>query len=278
MFKFAPPNDDPAALDGSELEPLAGLAQALRWFTARASHALFLSAMHETIANAALEGIAGRRNSPDTVYMLDRAVLNGLVLELRAIHDKDRRSLASKRIAEGLADPALRAELLRHCYWNSDEVPSVEAQMAYLDYVQRYTEIMSREERRSTRVDHPLSAKVQHVRLMSNREIAHSTLKQYRLSGADLAEVVMATCVLALAIQEAVGPFANDIDFAFTERRGYEAAGELLGVEVDSEPYNTNMIRTLLPKWVALGGEWPRYPEEFQRCPAVAEPARRWVK
>lgn len=278
MFNFAPPTDDPSALDGSELEPLTGLAQALRWFTARASHALFLSAMHETIANAALEGIAGRRSSPDTVYMLDRMVLNGLVLELRAIHDKDRRSLASKRIAEGLADAALRAELLSHCYWNSNDAPPLQMQMAYLDYVQRYTEIMSREEKRSTRADHPLAAKMQHIRLMSNREVAHSTLKQYRLSGSDLSEVVLATCVLAIAIQDAVGPFANDVDFAWTERRGYEAAGELLGVEVDSDPYNTNMIRTLLPKWVEVGGEWPRYPDDFRRCPGVAEPARRYVK
>jgi hypothetical protein len=163
-----------------------------------------------------------------------------------------------------LVDPVAREGLERyladgsHCRAMND----VEERGRYFAYLQRYAAIMA-PPKGAEMPAHPLAAKVDLIRRMTNKSIAHSTLDNYALGGDDLSEVVLASVIIACAIESAIGDAAVSSDFAAIESSGYIAAGGILGVEVDSSPYNVRMIKGFLPAWVASGEEFPEYPAGF---------------
>jgi hypothetical protein len=222
--------------------------------------------MHVTIETEAKTPASTRPLSPDALFMLRRAFLYSVILEARALHDRDGRSLGSCQIAKGLGDPVAREGLRKYLaeYPQGRVMQDVEQRDRYLDYVQRYCSVMG-PPKRARLPDHPLAAKVELVRRMANKAVAHSTLDDYTLGGEDLADVVIASMVVACAIEAAVGDAAIPRDFADIESSGYRAAGYLLHVEADPSSYNVNMIRGFLPVWVQSGIEFPRYPGDFQR-------------
>jgi hypothetical protein len=266
MFRFEPPRHDRSSFKSADLGAIGGLVQSLRWYNSRASLLLYFWGMHETIENEALKMSTSRPLSPDARYMLRRSVLHSVIIEVRALHDRDSRSLGSRQIAARLAEPETRAGLDNYLasFSQGRVMRDVDRRNQYLDYVQHYCSLMA-PANRAPIPDHPLSSKVELVRRMANKSVAHSTLDDYTLGGEDLGDVVIASIAVACAIESAVGNAATSNDFAVVEALGYKAAGHLLHVEVDSSPYNVNMIRGLLPAWIKLGGEFPNYPSDFRR-------------
>lgn len=266
MLLFDPPRHDPTTFTNADLDPVGGLVQSLRWYNSRASLLLYFWGMHVTIETEAKKPASARPLSSDALYMLRRAFLHSVILETRALHDRDGRSLGSCQIAKRLADPGARAGLHKYLadYPQGGVMQDVEQRERYLDYVQRYSFVMGPPKGRPL-PEHPLAVKVELVRRMANKAVAHSTLDDYTLGGEDLADVVIASVVVACAIEAAVGDAATANDFAAIESSGYRAAGHLLHVEADAAPYNVKMIRGFLPAWVKFGGEFPSYPGDFRR-------------
>jgi hypothetical protein len=266
MLRFEPPRHNPSSFTNADLDPVGGLVQSLRWFSSRASLLLYFWGMHETIETEAKKNASARPLSSDALYMLRRTFLYSVILEARALHDRDGRSLGSCQIAKRLADPVAREGLHKYLadFPQGRVMQDVEQRNRYLDYVQRYCAITA-PTKGAALPDHPLSTKVELVRRMANKAVAHSTLDDYTLGGEDLSDVVIASIVIACAIEAAVGNAAISNDFAVIESSGYRAAGHLLQVDVDSVPYNVNMIRGFLPGWVEFGTEFPNYPSDFQR-------------
>jgi hypothetical protein len=270
MLRFEPPRHDPARFTNADLGAVGGLVQSLRWFNSRASILLYCWGMHETNETEALKKASTRPLLEDTMFMLRRSILYSVILEVRALHDRDGKSLGSRQAFERLGDPIAREGL--HSYLRDHPQGRVMQDVAmrdrYLDYVQRYCGLMSAPVAASTTSDHPLSAKVELVRRMANKSVAHSTLDDYILGGEDLSDVVIATTVIACAIEAAIGDAAISNDLAIVESAGYRAAGQLLHVDVDHSPYNVSMIRAFLPDWIKSGCEFPNYPNDFRRPPS----------
>lgn len=269
MLKFEPPRHDLATFSDADLGAVDGLVQSLRWFESRASLLLYTWALHETLASEKIQGASTKPLTPDALYMLERYSLHSAIVELRALHDRNNKSLGSRQIFERLGEAEAREGLNRYLadFPQARAMNDVVERERYLDYIQRYTGLMRAPVRKSTAADHPLSAKTELVRRMANKTVAHSTLDAYTLGGGDLGEVVLASLVIACAIESAVGNAAISDDFATAESAGYRAAGSLLNVYADSEPYNVNMIRGFLPMWVRSGQEFPNYPSDFRISP-----------
>jgi len=266
MLKFEPPRHDHTSFTDADLGAVGGLVQSLRWYNSRASLLLYFWGMYQTLETEVQKQASRRPLSADATYMLRRAFLHSVILETRALHDRDSRSLGSCQIAKRLADPVARAGLHEYLarHPQGRVMEDVRQRDAYLDYVQRYCKLMAPAQKKAL-PDHPLGAKAELVRRMANKAVAHSTLDDYTLGGEDLRDVIVASIVIACAIEEAIGDAAIPNDFAVVESSGYRAAGHLLHVEVDTEPHNVNMIRGFLPGWIELGIEFPEYPAGFQR-------------
>lgn len=267
MFRFEPPRHDPATFTDADLGAVGGLVQSLRWFASRASLLLYSYGMHQTLETELLRKASSNPLPPDALYMLRRYFRDSVVSELRALHDRDNRSLGSRQIFERLGDQEARDGLHKYVrdYPHGRVMEDVPTRDAYLDYVRRYSGLMSAPLKASTIKDHVLSVKTELVRRMANKAIAHSTLDDYTLGGEDLGDVVLATLAIACAVEAAVGDAAISNDFAAIESSGYRAAGLLLNVEVDLTPHTINMIRGFLPGWVTFGIEFPNYPSDFGR-------------
>lgn len=273
MLKFKPARHDPGSFGAQDLDPVTGLVQSLRWFASRSSLLLYLWSMHQTIETEYKNPSSLRPLPPDVMFMLRRSILYSLILELRALHDRDAKSLGGAQIQIGLSDATSREGLREYMrdFVHVGSMPESAEREAYLDYVQRYSALMSAPDKRSTLNDHPLSAKIQLVRRMANKSVAHATLDEYMLGGEDLHDAVLATVTIASAITAVLGSAAISDDFAELESLGYRAAGLLLNVEVDASPHTVNMIRSLLPGWVKLGTEFPRYPDDFNSMGRTAD-------
>jgi hypothetical protein len=221
--------------------------------------------MHEEFETEAHSPRSAKSLPADAMYMLRRALLHSVILEIRALHDRDPKSLGSKQLAEKLSIPDTRSDFFDFLNEGSyDHVMQDEFQREiYLDYIKKYAGLMSAPNGKSKLYHHPLSSKTQLIRRMANKAVAHSTLDDYKLSGEDIADVVLASLTIACAIQAATGDASISKDLALVEKSGHEAAGLLLHVEVDSEPHHINMIRSFLPTWVGSGLEYPNYPGDF---------------
>lgn len=99
MLKFDPPRHDPASFTNADLGAVGGLVQSLRWYNSRASLLLYFWGMHETLETEVQNQASTRPLSADAIYMLRRAFLHSVILEARALHDRDGRSLGSCQIA-----------------------------------------------------------------------------------------------------------------------------------------------------------------------------------
>lgn len=265
MFRFEPPRHDPASFKDADLNAVEGLVQSLRWYNSRASLLLYFWGMYETLQNESTRRTSSRPLSADAHYMLRRALLHSVILEARALHDRDRRSLGSRQLAVALADPLAREGL--HGYLSSYPqgrvMQDLDLRNRHLDYVQHYCNLMA--PAKGTTAEHQLSKKVELVRRMANKAVAHSTLDSYTLGGEDLGDVVLASVAVACAIEAAVGDAAISNDLSVIETSGYRAASHILHVEADSTPYTVNTIRTLLPWWIKSGAEFPNFPSDFRR-------------
>lgn len=266
MLSFDPPRHDPSSFVNADLGAVGGLVQSLRWFNNRASLLLYSWSMHQTIETEALKKTSSRLLSEDAFNMLRRALLYSVLLEVRALHDRDGRSLGSRQIAERLADSVSREGLHKYLAENPQDrvMQDIERRNLYLDYIQRYCGLMA-PSKTMPLPNHVLSTKVALVHRMTNKTVAHSTLDDYTLGGEDLSDVVVATIVIACAIEAVMGDAAISYDFAEVESAGFRAAADLLHVDADSNPYTVNMIRGFLPDWVMFGQEFPRYPGDFLR-------------
>lgn len=266
MLRFEPSKHDPSSFTNADLGAVEGLVQSLRWFNSRASLLLYFWGMHETIETEALRGASTRPLSADAFYMLRRALLHSVILEVRALHDRDSRSLGSRQIANRLADPASRLGLHKYLtdHPQNRSMSDVDERNQYLDYIQHYCGLMA--PTRGEKVpEHPLGPKTELVRRMANKTVAHSTLDNYTLGGEDLSDVVIATIVIACAIEATLGDGAIPNDLAVVESLGYRAAGHILFIDTDPTPYNVNMARGFLPGWIKFRTEFPAYPSEFRR-------------
>lgn len=104
MLLFEPPRHDPATFTNADLGAVGGLIQSLRWFVSRSSLLLYSRGMYQTLETE-LQKMESRRPLPsDAFYMLRRYFRDGVVLELRALHDRDSRALGSRQIFERIGD------------------------------------------------------------------------------------------------------------------------------------------------------------------------------
>lgn len=266
MLKFAPPTIDPASFQDSDLGDLGGLVQSLRWFVSRSSLLIYFWSMHSAVEAEAQSPRSARPLPPHATYMLRRALLHSVILEIRALHDRNPKSLGSRQLADKLNLVSARADFNQFLTKNPHQrmMEDETRRDAYLDYVKRYAEIMSASDGKSTIQHHPLSSKTQLIRRMANKAVAHSTLDDYELGGNDIGDVVLGSLTIACAIEAAVGDVAISNDLARVETSGFEAAAMLLHTQVDSEPHQINMIRGFLPTWVSSGIEFPNYPADFE--------------
>lgn len=224
---------------------------------------LYCYGVHCSIENEKRDGAASRPLTLDALTVLDRTFRHGMLVEVRALYDRDISTLGSKRLAHALAHPAERARVDQYLEQlpHVGVMPDVSARHRYLDYVQRYCEVMSEDDDKSTSQHHPLAAKIRLVRRNVGKTVAHSTLDECPLSGHDLHDVVVATVVISCAIEAALGDAATSVDLAQAETASWRAGAALLGVErYDDTPYLVNMVRGFLPMWVATGNEGPDYP------------------
>lgn len=229
--------------------------------------------MHQAIETEFKDPKSVKPLPPDAMFMLRRSILFSSILELRALHDRNAKSLGAAQIRDGLADPVSREGLQKYMR-ESEHIGAMsesEERVAYLDYVQRYCATMTVSEKAPNFKDHPLSGKIQLVRRMANKSVAHATMDDYLLGGEDLNDTVLATVAIASAIIAALGSASICEDLAVVESLGLRAAGLLLNVDVDSSPHTINMIRGFLPGWIRFRTEFPRYPDDFQTVGRVAD-------
>jgi hypothetical protein len=196
----------------------------------------------------------------DARFVLRRTLLNGLVFELRALHDRDKTSLGSCQIGRRLANAEVLLELNTYLGLNSSAMPDASLRAKYLDYLGRYCRVMAPPSGAASPPDHCLFEKMELVRRMANKGVAHSTLDHFSLYPSDFADCVVASVVLACAMEACMGDFAVKSDLGKIEQLGYAAAEHILHAEFDPDVWVVEAIRQFLPRWVDEGGEFPDFP------------------
>ncbi|MDQ3287940.1 MAG: hypothetical protein M3Q42_06700 [Pseudomonadota bacterium] len=266
MLKFSAAQHDPRTFAKCNLSPLESLALSLRWFASRAA-LLTASHAYHAVIQTELKALKSSRPLPaDAMFVLNHVFHQHVILEARALLDRSKDSFGVAYVATHLAMPEALEGLI-----SMIEQPvsrrggdDRDRQIAYLSYIERYCRILAVKRDALSDVSHPLSTKAELVRHMGNKAVAHTNLDTYVLDGRDLDDVVIALQVIAVAIGEALGDVACGDDYQATVESGsFRGAGLLLHVDVDAQPFQTNMIRGLLPEWVKSGREFPWYPQDF---------------
>ena len=102
MLKFSPPLFDPSSFQNSDLGNLGGLIQSMRWFVSRSSLLIYFWAMHEVFETEAQSPRSSKPLPQHAMYMLRRALLHSVILEIRALHDRNQKSHAKHSLQSGL--------------------------------------------------------------------------------------------------------------------------------------------------------------------------------
>jgi len=277
MFAFDHATKDPRSLKDTRFEGVDLIVKSLNAFCNRAAILLYLLGVHVSVENVSVAYGAIRRLSEDATFMLKRTLLQSLLLELRAMHERDSVTLGGKSIAAGLCDEKVRSGLIDYIDKNRKERgtddPLLRARC--LDYVQKYCAILTCSDAKCGLDGHPLAAKMFLVRRMANKAYMHMSADEFNLSKRDLFDVSMATIVVACAIDMACGDAVLDRDLLDIESRSYESAGLLLGMRYKGEANHVPFIRAFLPKWVASDIEFPRMPRSNEEHTALLDSLNR---
>jgi|GEM_PF-5447679 hypothetical protein len=275
MFQFGEPRDDYKSFSAEKGGDALGLLiQSIRWYAVRASHLLYTWCLFTTIESQEALELSKRPLPEDARFVLRRTLLNALVLELRALHDRDKNSLGSCQIGRRLANADTRLELNAYLESNSTAMPDASLRQTYLGYLGRYCQIMAPPSGAATDPDHRLFKKMELVRRMANKGVAHSTLDHFSLYPSDFADCVVASITLACAMEACMGDFAVKNDLGTIERLGYQAAEHVLHVEFEPDLWVVKAIRKFLPRWADEGGEFPQFPQDLLPKQYLAFPLR----
>lgn len=266
MLKFGAAHHDPRAFSKSNIAPVESLVQSLRWFASRGA-LLTASHAYHAVIQTELKALKSSRPLPaDAMFVLHHVFHQQVILEARALLDRSRDSFGVACVASHLAMPEALEGLLAMIERSAPRqgADDRDRQIAYLKYIERYCSILAVKRDALSDASHPLSTKAELVRHMGNKVVAHTSIDTYFLDGRDLDDVVLALQVIAVAIGEALGDVACGDDYQATVESGsFRGAGLLLHVDVDAQPFQTNMIRGLLRDWVRSGREFPCYPQDF---------------
>ncbi|MBD9477743.1 hypothetical protein [Pseudoxanthomonas sp. PXM02] len=264
MFQFGEPRDDYRTFRAENgADALGLLIQSIRWYAVRASHVLYTWCLFSALESKEAHEMSAKPMPEDAKFVLRRTLLNGLVLELRALHDRDKSSLGSCQIGRRLADPDTRLAFNAYLEVHSTAMPDAAQRLSYLVYLEKYCRIMAPPAGIASVPAHRLFEKMELVRRMANKGVAHSTLDHFSLYPSDFTDCVVASLTLACAVEACMGDFAVKHDYGRIEELGYAAAEHILHAEFDPDVWVIKAIRKFLPRWVEGGGEFPRFPEDL---------------
>lgn len=258
MFQFERALNRRHELSNANLSGKGQLVQALRWFVHRAGLVMAINS-HFKVLNTELDKASSRLQlSANTAFVLHQVYFEALIVNLRAMLEPAVDSLGVGSVASLLAQPTVRAGL--HVYLDDRPqpwvMPDIVSRDKYLDYVQRYTEILADQQFPISVNAHPLVEKVSLIRRLANKRVAHATLDDYKLYGSDLQDVVLAVLAVAAAVDAVVGDAGTQDPLQF-EHVALEGIDGLLGIKSDTAPHTANAIRGFLPMWIESGQEFP---------------------
>lgn len=258
MLKFSKPRTEFPRSKDNGCEASASLMQPLRWFCSRAEFVLAAYAYHSVICTSLAKSPYESPLSRSVVETQDYIHRHALIVWLRALLDRNPKSLAIGAIAKTGRSRIERERLLNHldAYPPYKSVMSRQDRAATLDYIHRWAEVLS-EEYQDGKDLHPLAAKAHLIRRMANKTVAHMTLDDYALSGEDLNDMVMAITTLALAVESLINERGR---LLLVERASFEGARAMFGIDIDVEPRTVNFILSMLPAWISRGHEGPHWP------------------
>lgn len=265
MLLFNPARHKISEMREAQLSGRDLLIQALRGFTCRASILICAWSQHQIITREYKKKSDRIDIEPATFFLLDRVYLNTVVLECRALLDRRADAFGVRTVAEALADPGAIEGLHKYLadYPQGRMCLDRNQRDLLLDYARKYCSILATPEKKAADANHPLVMKAELVRRMANKDIAHISVDDYKLSGEDLGDVVLSLIVVASAIEAAIGDGGCPSDYALVERLAFRGVAKLLGVQTSEEPHTINMVRSFLPLWIDSGMEFPHYPDEF---------------
>ncbi|WP_247424196.1 hypothetical protein [Ralstonia pseudosolanacearum] len=259
MFKFPPAATDYFEQTDIPLDGHIKLVQALRGFVCRFTILLYNYKQWDHVQSKIAGQGSSMGNDQGVLYwFLDHTLRDSVVIHLRALCDRDPKSLGAKSIADGLSDPAARTDLCAYLDGGNDKRCMTDPMQRerYLDYIAKYMGLLSSQAKKG-QLSHDLVMKMSLVRRWANKAIAHPTLDDYKVNSDDLLHVFLAVAVVATAIEAVMGDAAADNDLQVCENQAERGSAVLLGSPDTMGNNYIQTIRKLLPAWVRTGEEFP---------------------
>lgn len=255
MLHFQPAATNPASQPDADLEPVTHLVQAMRGFICRFTVMLYGYRQIELLGAVNGHSAGALANQPVMRWFMDHAFTRGVVLDLRAMVEDNKKSLGAGAIAHGLMIPNVRAGLCTYLDKCSPErrVTDPTEREKYLDYVAKYAALLATRPKKSATVP-PLVAKTELIRRWANKAIAHITLDHYEVHGDDLRDVVIATACVASAIERIMGNAGCDTDLLICEQNAISDGQALLGLSAPVVNFMPD-IRSIMDLSIQTGTE-----------------------
>lgn len=234
MLQFSPAATNYATQPNASLEPVVHLVQAMRGFICRFTIVLYAYRQMELLGPAHGTRAGALTNQPTMHWFMAHVFTRGLVVDLRAMVEDDKKSLGAGAIAHGLMKPDVRAGLCTYLDTCSAErrITDPVAREKYLDYIAKYAAVLATRPKTGD-TPSPLVAKTEIIRRWANKAIAHLTLDHYEVHGDDLRDVVFAVACVASAIEKVMGIAGSDTDLVVCEESAMSGGTALFGA---SEP------------------------------------------
>lgn len=257
MFEFEPAKNRRNDLGNATLQPVERLVLGMRWFVGRAGVVLAVNS-HYKILQTERERIPSRLNhSIVTIAVLELCYWETLIVNLRAMLETKLDSLGIGPIAALLEPGAARDEFCGMLEKTARrKVLDAADRDAYLDYIQRYSKILSTRKFPVPLNAHPLIEKTELVRRAASKRVTHASVDAYALYGSDLQDLVLAVLVLAEAMDQVMGEAGSE-ELLPIEHAALVGGAQLLQVDTDTVPHTLNTIRGFLPMWVHSDHEFP---------------------
>lgn len=254
MLQFSPAATDHAAQPNAVLEPVTHLVQAMRGFICRFTIVLYAYRLVEPLGSAHASIAGALANQPNMHWFMDHAFTRGLVVDLRAMVEDDKKSLGAGAVAHSLMKPDVRAGLCTYLDTCPIErrITDPVAREKYLDYIAKYATVLATRPKKGDGPS-PLVAKTELIRRWANKAIAHLTLDHYEVHGDDLRDVVFAVACVASAIEKVMGTAGSDTDLVACEESAMSGGVALFGA---SKPVGfMSDIRSIVEISVLTGAE-----------------------
>jgi hypothetical protein len=258
MLHFQPAATNPASQSDADLEPVTHLVQAMRGFICRFTVMLYGYRQIALLGAVNGHSAGALANQPVMRWFMDHAFTRGVVLDLRAMVEDNKKSLGAGAIAHGLMTPNVRAGLCTYLDTCPPErrVTDPLARGKYLDYIAKYAALLATRPKKNATVPPvpPLVTKTELIRRWANKTIAHITLDHYEVHGDDLRDIVFATAFVASAIEKVMGNAGCDTNLVICEQNAISDGQALLGLSAPVVNFMPD-IRSIMDLSIQTGTE-----------------------